>query len=432
MRRVSLTQQLFLIYTIVLLLTTLTFYSILSGWLFDIYTDINYNKLDDFALTTKTILENDYDIDFLNKDNDIEYFIWGDGGIAHSKNFFKMMSQEYLDSKFSGIESTLVTEDVYRGILDDGLYFYSAIRTDDSSHYIFTVTSGIIIEEMRNSTGTQIMVLFIIILIGGGIVLAAWSNTVVRRIGKISNHVKVMPKLSYSKSYDDIYPDEIGSLSNCIEDMRIQIYENEETKKEIMQNLSHDLKTPLAVIKSYSEAIVDEVEGIEAGLLIIKQADILQHKVEKLLQLNRLNYLEIDKPFEAIKIINVINKVVDNVKYLTNIKFELSLDDSIFMGYEENYITLVENIISNAMRYAQTKIVIKLEDNKLSIYNDGEHIEEKFMNAEFKAYEKGSKGMFGVGMSIVKRTSDFFGLDLSVTNEEVGVTFVIEVPKRNK
>ncbi len=279
---------------------------------------------------------------------------------------------------------------------------------------------------MRNETGSQIMILFLLTLLAGGLIIALWSNLVVKRIKRINTHVLYMPKSNYNTSYLDNQPDEIGSLAISIESMREQIQQNEETKKEIIQNLSHDFKTPLAVIKSYSEAIMDGVENIDAGAIIIKQANILQYKVEKLLQLNRLNYLEEDRQFEEIIMKSIIIKIVDSIKYLTSLDFELHLDDSVFLGYEENYTTVVENILSNAMRYANSKIIITLEKNVLKFYNDGKHIEGKFIDANFKAYEKGSEGVFGVGMSIVKQTIDFFKLELTVQNEDIGVTFIIK------
>ena len=91
--------------------------------------------------------------------------------------------------------------------------------------------------------------------------------------------------------------------------------------------------------------------------------------------------------------------------------------------------TRYNNIIDNAKRYAKTKIKIVLRKDRLRIYNDGEHIDEKFLDNIFKPYEKGSKGEFGLGMSIVKKTVDFFGLDLKVVNEPVGVSFIITYKK---
>mgnify|MGYP003445855854 CR=1 FL=1 len=83
------------------------------------------------------------------------------------------------------------------------------------------------------------------------------------------------------------------------------------------------------------------------------------------------------------------------------------------------------SIHSKSCSLPKTKIKIVLRDNRLRIYNDGEHIDEQFLNSVFKPYEKGSKGEFGLGMSIVNKTLDFFNYNLKVVNEEIGVSFII-------
>ena len=122
----------------------------------------------------------------------------------------------------------------------------------------------------------------------------------------------------------------------------------------------------------------------------------------------------------------IIDEVVQNYKYQTNIEFVLDLDEKAeFLGYRENWYTIIDNIVDNAKRFAKTTIKIVLRSNRIRIYNDGEHIDEKFIKNSFKPYEKGSQGEFGLGMSIVKKTIDFFGLNLKVINEDVGVSFII-------
>ena len=112
---------------------------------------------------------------------------------------------------------------------------------------------------------------------------------------------------------------------------------------------------------------------------------------------------------------------------LADIDFELDLEDDVtFKGYRENWYTVVDNIIDNAKRYAKGQIKIVLRENRLRIYNDGEHIDQKFIDSAFKPYEKGSKGQFGLGMSIVQKTVDYFGMNLHVVNEEIGVSFIID------
>lgn len=235
-----------------------------------------------------------------------------------------------------------------------------------------------------------------------------------------------MSKEKYEVEYLDDGDDEIRELSESIEIMRLEIKDSETTKREMLQNVSHDFKTPIAVIKNYAEAIVDGVVDTSDANIIIKQADILRIKVNQLLQYNRLEYLNKDKPLEEVDLADVCNEVVNNHKVNTKIEFKLELEPCVFEGYRENFVTVVENIVENALRYAKTVIYIQTKENKVTIYNDGEPIEEKFLNSKFKPYEKGSKGEFGLGMSIVQKTLDFFGLSLSIYNEERGgVSFII-------
>ncbi|TNF09083.1 MAG: ATP-binding protein, partial [Bacillota bacterium] len=104
----------------------------------------------------------------------------------------------------------------------------------------------------------------------------------------------------------------------------------------------------------------------------------------------------------------------------------LKLDDSTYYGIKDNLYTAFNNIIDNAIRYAKTKIIIELVNKKLTFFNDGEPISKNFIEQSFKPYEKGQKGQFGLGMSIVQRTCEHFNLKLSVENVNQGVKFIIE------
>lgn len=305
---------------------------------------------------------------------------------------------------------------------------YYVIKTYDGyQNYIMLITNDHLVNEMTRSVALEVNLIFFIIILISILFIYLWSNNYIRRIRKIQHHVINLPKNKYEEEYIDNAQDEIGELSRSIEEMREAIKYNEQTKQEMLQNLSHDFKTPIAVIKSYAEAQIDGMVDEESSKIILNQAEILKRKVNKLLQYNSLEYLTKDKEFEEIKMIEIIDEVVQNYKYQTKLEFVLDLDENaIYQGYRENWYTIIDNIIDNAKRFAKTKIVIVLRNNRIRIYNDGEHIDEKFVKNSFKPYEKGVHGEFGLGMSIVKKTIDFFGLNLRVVNEEVGVSFIIE------
>lgn len=317
-------------------------------------------------------------------------------------------------------------------------YLHISKRRDISpsvSEYIVGIMSEDKIQEFKISSAESDVLLsfagtfiaFAIIIVVGNIILALWSREITKRIQFLTKQVSTLGQTGYKKEIITTGTDEITDLSLQVERMRQEIEQNEKTKQEMFQNLSHDFKTPITVIKSYAEAIEDGITGIEDTKIIIEQTKKLEQKVNRLLEYNKLEYVDLSKPLKPIKMKKVINKVLADYRILLK-EYELivSLDNSSFMGYEENYITAVSNIIDNAIRYAKTKIIITLKNEKLTIYNDGNPIDEKYVQNLFKPYEKGSEGQFGLGMSIVQKTVNRFGYRLLVNNVNDGVMFIIE------
>lgn len=308
--------------------------------------------------------------------------------------------------------------------------YYVVSTTNNLAEYTIIFTDSRYTTNMVKNVSVQVILIFFLLILLSTYVIYLWSNRFVKRIRKIQNHIINLPKDKYEVSYVDEALDEIGELSRAIEQMRLEIGQNEKTKQDMLQNLSHDFKTPIAVIKSYAEAQQDGMVDEESSQIIISQAELLKKKVNRLLQYNSLEYLDKNREFEDVDMKELILEVVQNYRFQTSIHFELDLNDEIFFkGYRENLYTVVDNIIDNGKRYAKTKIKIVLRKDRLRIYNDGEPIDEQFLNSIFKPYEKGSKGEFGLGMSIVKKTIDFFGLDLKVVNEAEGVSFIISKPQ---
>jgi two-component system sensor histidine kinase CssS len=270
-----------------------------------------------------------------------------------------------------------------------------------------------------------VIILYTVIFVIGAIIILWWSHSVVKRLDKLCNFIVNMPENEYKRVYIDDGDDEIYQLSLKIDDMRRTIVHDAIAKQAMLQNVSHDLKTPIAVIKSYAEAMEDGIEDISATQTIIEQCNKLEKKVKRFIEFNKLEYLSDEETNEYVLMKEVIIDVVHNYKHISHVKINVSLDDTVFNGRYENYHTICENIIENALRYAKEVINITLKDNVLTIYNDGKHIDKQFVSEGFKPHDKGSEGKIGLGMSIVCRTLDILNMKLDVKNEEVGVSFII-------
>lgn len=289
-----------------------------------------------------------------------------------------------------------------------------------------TISGGSYGKSLGAPISNIISIGFIAIIILGNAIILLWSSVTVEKIKRLESEVSKLSSDGYQTPIVVEGSDELTDLAKTIENMRLEILENDSVKQEMLQNVSHDIKTPIAVIQSYAEAIIDGISEPGEAVIILKQTEILNRKTKQLLEWNKLEYLKDPKDFELIGIKEILINVVNNHKYVTNINFELDLDDTKYLGISENFYTVFSNIIDNALRYAETTIKIVLKDKKLTFFNDGESISDSFIDHVFKPYEKGHKGQFGLGMTIVQKTLTSFHLNLIVANVENGVTFTIE------
>ena len=197
------------------------------------------------------------------------------------------------------------------------------------------------------------------------------------------------------------------------------------------QNISHDFKTPITVMKSYIEAAEDGIQTKSEALDVVKeQVKKLEIKVHSLLYLNKLNYLkeELNSLNEQYDVSLIINAAVDKFKMSRpDIEFVLDIDkkSKMFRGSADMWEAIIDNILNNFIRYAKKKIKITVKNNKIILYNDGETIGENVLNNIFTPYEKGVKGLFGLGLSIVKKTLHLLNYDISIENVKNGVKFTI-------
>ncbi len=424
MKHIKLTTQLNLIFTVVTLLTGLIFIIAFNRVFSDLKVKQNIQQIDtyyqDVSLQFRFILSPEYNNIYDSEFNG--YLISRDGIVLKTHNI------DVLDGNYTPVQlmNKFPTNFNFRGEenIDGVTYYYRTLKTENYTIIVFTGEDYLKIIGNELNLITQISFISIVLL--GNVIILLWSKITVERVKRLKGEVELMTTNLYKVPIDINGSDEITELALTIEKMRREIERSEKIKQEMLQNLSHDFKTPIAVIQSYAEAIGDGVSDPKEAEVIVKQADILNQKVKQLLELNKLEYLRSQKEYETVVIKDIITNIVNNHKYRTNFDFIVNLDDSTYFGIKENFYTAFNNIIDNAIRYAKTKIVIELKNKKLTFYNDGEPIDQNFIQQLFKPYEKGQKGQFGLGMSIVQKTCAHFNLILKVENINQGVMFTIE------
>ncbi len=418
MKQMKLTTQLNIIFTVVTLLTSFIFLFALNR-VFDDFRVVQNEQQFQFYFqelfrNPASPPESDYN----------GYVIAVNGQVVDAENI-ELLKGKYTANQLVDLFS--FTNLIYsRSEVIEGEDFLFRVDRKPNGIMIIAFTGEDFLAVAGRSLNMIVRLSFIALVLLGNVIILFWSGITVERVKRLKGEIERMTLNNYQVPIAVEGNDEITELSMTIEKMRREIQSSEKTKQEMLQNISHDFKTPIAVIQSYAEAIYDGVSEKEEARVIVKQADLLSLKVKQLLELNKLEYLKNQDEFETIKIKDIVQNIVDNQKYRTNLDWVTELDDSHYYGVKENFYTVFNNIIDNAIRYAQSRIEIRLKNKKLTFFNDGESINQKFIDELFKPYEKGNKGEFGLGMSIAQKTCTYFNLTLRVENIHDGVMFTIE------
>lgn len=431
LRKLSLTQQLLAIVVFTLAFFLVFFFGILStniNHFVDIQMfDIIHRSQDNVIHNYKA---NPNSIDLYGPaDKDIVHIIYTDEGkVLYSYGVSSMDSNllKYIDKQVVNITSK---ESIDYKYSNKSLYTLTPIEGEGS--VIVTLMSQSYQSQFKRLLLNNVINMILIIMGVVFMLLLFWVTYIIHPLNLIRDYID---KIRKNEDADlNVYrDDEIGELAHVLVEMNSELKRQEKLKEEMIQNISHDLKTPIATIKSYGESIKDGVypyETLEKSVdVIIEHADRLEKKVFNLLMLNRMDYLsneksDIDESFELAGVIEQV--IVSSNQLRPEIDVVLNAPRSTFNGSVEPWRVVVENLLDNALRYAKSEIVIETDDHYLSVYNDGSYIDENRMNEIFKAYEKGEGGQFGLGLSIVNRVVSNYDYSVNVLNLEDGVKFEI-------
>ncbi|CAH1054122.1 sensor histidine kinase [Paenibacillus pseudetheri] len=330
---------------------------------------------------------------------------------------------------------------------------------------LFTVTS---LQEVKDSN--EALRWFFLYLGIGGIVLILvlslfFSKMVTRPLIKLNNIAKRMVSLDFTGDTSIRQKDELGSLSNSMFTLSLsldsalrelreanqQLVEDMEQKQrmEIMQqdffaNASHELKTPLSIIKGFAEGLED---GVSAGKqdhyikVIIEEADKMEFLVKNMLDLARLESGTIKLRKSSFMLSELTEKVTDKLVHLLS---EKHLEVIIIPANElpiyadANWIEQVMlNFMTNAIRHAEERssITVNIESHAqtivFTIQNIGESIPEDQLEQIWERFYRSEPsrsrmtGGTGLGLSIAKRILDMHACLYKVKNTENGVSFTV-------
>lgn len=322
--------------------------------------------------------------------------------------------------------------------------------SDGSSGSVFIVSSVDDYVPEIKSMIWEMLFTGILILLMAGILLTAWVyKSMLKPLGmlqKATNEIK-NGNLDFALEVEE--EDEIGQICQDFEEMRIRLKESTEEKiqydkenKELISNISHDLKTPITAIKGYVEGIMDGVASSPEKLdkyirTIYNKANDMDRLIDELTFYSKIDTNKIPYTFTKINVASYFRDCVEEVGLdMESQNIELGYfnyvdEDVMVIADAEQMRRVINNIISNSVKYLDKKrgiinirikdvgdfIQVEIEDNGKGIAaKDLPNIFDRFYRTD--SSRNSAKGGSGIGLSIVRKIIEDHGGRIWATSKE--------------
>ena len=356
-------------------------------------------------------------------------------------------------------------------------YIVLMAKLDNKNELYMRTPISAIQESLRISNNVLLLVGFISVIVAG-VIASMVSKRFSNPILELNDIAKQVSKLNFSQRYipsksnDEM--DQLGEsinmmsdkLENTINELRKNNDELEcdikekskidEMRTQFISDVSHELKTPIALIQGYAEGLVENVNNDEESRkfyaeVILDEADKMDKLVKQLLELMKLEYGKREfnnTKFDIVSLIKEELRKCDVMIKEQNIKATLKNEAPIYVEADDFYIEqVVTNYITNAIKYSKEingKKEIKIEVTeeldgmaRISVYNTGDNFTEDEMKKIWGRFYKidssrnRASGGTGIGLSLVKAVMNNYDNKYGVQNRVDGVEFYFELKMVN-
>lgn len=357
-------------------------------------------------------------------------------------------AEDIVEESFTG--ETVFSED-FSNILAEPTLTIGTPIFDRVNNVIGVVLLHSPVEGINDAISQGIIILFISILLA---LLVAFLLSLVFSFS-FTKPLEAMKKTAlrlsdgeYTAKTNIQQDDEIGQLATILDNLadRLEKASHESENLEIMRrefiaNISHELRTPITVIRGSLEALVDKVVSDdlkveEYHIQMLKESKYLQRLVGDLLELSKLQSMEFAIEKTEISICHVIDDVMRSASHLAEkkgvkIKLIKNIEDCIILGDYGRIRQMLMTILDNGIKFSPKNetVYIKLEKNRISIKDSGigipsqdlPHIFERFHKSRSEENKTGT----GLGLAIAKEIANRHQIDLVAKSKEgQGTTFI--------
>ncbi len=270
-----------------------------------------------------------------------------------------------------------------------------------------------------------------------------------RRVLKESETQELKYESQWKGKYYQVYLKRAGNLPQVIL-IAIDVtdaFEKEKVKKELISHVSHDLRTPLTIIKGYGETILEECKDENINYYvenILKAVDELSQLITKLNILSKLENLP-EVEVKELKLWEFVESIITPFKHVSSKKglefhYSIKTDTETVKTDPEKIKMIIVNLLDNAVKFTETGRVelevVKEEDElKITVSDTGPGIPENLIPRIFERFftlDKSRGAGFGLGLAIVKHAVQALKGSIDVRSQVgLGTTFTVTIPKVN-
>lgn len=355
-----------------------------------------------------------------------------------------------------------ITYILLNGLLDNGYELYISIP-------------AMPIEESVQISNQALIIIGIIILLISAFISSFVSKKFTAPIVQLNDITNKMARLDFSQKYRIVDTDDeinelgknINTMSDKLETTIKQLRENntelekdieekskiDDMRKQFISDVSHELKTPIALIQGYAEGLIENVNTDEESRkfyaeVILDESNKMDTLVKQLLELMKLEYGKREFNNKTFNIVELINEVIRKCKVMIdekNIQIKFEQNDPIPVVADDFYIEqVVTNYFTNAIKHTKEvdgikQIEVKITKNnengkvRISVINTGNNIPEEHIDKIWGRFYKEdtsrnrNDGGTGIGLALVKAIMNNYKNKYGVINLENGVEFYFEL-----
>lgn len=323
---------------------------------------------------------------------------------------------------------------------DESRHYHVLYSTKPDYVLVAEVSDYLVVRPLRLNIAL-VLVATSLIMILFALILGYWiAKRTTKPLSQLATLVADTSPTQLPTNFSKDFPNnEIGLLASTLENSLLRINQFIEREQNFTRDASHELRTPVTIIKNAME-LLDQQDCSEKEKLILARVTQANRKMEQTINtlLSLAREEKQPKKFNYIKILPLIERAIIEQATLLEGK-NVEVDVSVKMDREVQLSSVVlqillTNLIANAFQYTEQGIVsISMNGNTLCISDSGKGIDKNIQGNVFDPLVKGenSKG-FGIGLSLVKRLCEQYQLTLEIDSSDNGLSVSISFPLATK